>query len=146
MSQHGITHLKKHIKSKKIIQKNIEIQFAENDENYCKVISVLGDSRFKLADLNTKGHEYIARVPRTFKRGKEIIRVDSIVKINPGIQPDQYYINHLYTETEIITLYASGEIKNISTNKDDDKDNKDLDDSVAFEGNQALTVADLAEI
>ena len=56
--------------------------------------------------------EVNASAQRSFKAGpkKEIIKVNDYVVVQPGISTGQYFINHLYSENDIVKLYEIGHI------------------------------------
>ncbi len=109
---HGITHQKKHQKSngkKKAIR---ELKYAEENEQYVMVIAPKGSGVFEVADFENRD-PFLAKITGSFKSGpnKEIIRAGDTVKIQNGITPGQYFINHLYTTQDVDILIKNGEIK-----------------------------------
>ena len=102
----GSTHTKKHQQGKRITY-TVELIVPDKEAGeFCgKVTTTLGLCRFNIMNLNT--NETIqASAPRSFRAGKkkEIINVDDIVLVQPGISKNQYFITHLYSDDDIIEL------------------------------------------
>jgi translation initiation factor IF-1 len=118
MSNHGSTHVKKSalIKGKKsgkksIVKYGLPTANVEEGEQYARIISCLGDLRFKI-ELSNKT-QVMARAGNTFKKSKrnplgEPIVVGNLVKVDYylGI----YNINHVYTADNEEELDKIGEL------------------------------------
>ena len=107
----GDTHKKRHNKGISKISKDLKLPKAEDGERIGQVIKPFGSCRFgiKIIDDNL---EVNASAQRSFKAGpkKEIIKVNDYVVVQPGISTGQYFINHLYSENDIVKLYEIGHI------------------------------------
>ena len=119
MSQRkGATHTKKHQQGRKITYV-VELIVPDKEAGeFCgKITAALGLCRFTIMNLNN--NEVIqASAPRSFRAGKkkEIINVDDIVLVQPGISKNQYFITHLYSSADITELNRQCIIGHIKKN------------------------------
>jgi hypothetical protein len=114
----GDTHTKKHGQNtkSKFIKYELEIANKSEGEFYAKVLGMLGGNRIKVIDL--KGCEIQATVRGNFYFGgkKENLnfsdadKKEYYVLIQPGISKNQYFLKHIYNETDIKKLYDKGEL------------------------------------
>ena len=103
----GDTHIKKYNKQKRIIfNNNLKIPNINDGEMIGQVISGLGSRRFLINIINDN-YSINAAALRSFAAGptKEIIRVQDYVIVQTGISKNQYFINHKYSDAEVIKLY-----------------------------------------
>jgi translation initiation factor 1A len=106
-----------------------EFFLRDQDQDYAKVISVLGDCRF-IVKLQTSGQEVIGHVRGNMKsRNKSLwIRKDDIIIVSiRDFQSNKVEIVHKYNSDEIRKLIKLGEL---DLYKHDDTDDVFLDDTV----------------
>jgi translation initiation factor IF-1 len=105
----GHTHQKRHNKRDNEIVVN-EIIFAKDSDGefYAKVAKPLGSGQFNVVD--NEGREVRASITKSFMKGpkRELINVDDVVKIQPGISKNQFFINHKYSKSDEIKLSSLG--------------------------------------
>lgn len=132
----GDTHTKKHSQStkSKFIKYELELANKSEGEFYAKVLGILNGNRIKIIDL--KGCELQATIRGNFYFGakKENLnftdadRKEYYVLIQPGISKNQYFLKHIYSETDIKKLYDKGELSSTitQTNTITVNDNNDI--------------------
>lgn len=137
----GDTHTKKHGHSTKSKFTKYELEIANKSEGefYAKVLGILGGNRIKVIDL--KGCELQATIRGNFYFGakKENLnfidadKKDYYVLIQPGISKNQYFLKHIYNETDIKKLYDKGELLTTTTTQTNVITVNDNNDIIATE-------------
>jgi len=111
----GDTHTKRHTKSR-FVKYELEIAKKDEGEFYAKVVAVLNGNRIKVIDSN--GIEYQVGIRGNFYFGSkkenlnfaDIERHEYWVLIQPGISRDQYFLKHIYSDSDQIKLQDRGEL------------------------------------
>jgi hypothetical protein len=117
----GDTHTKKHTKSRFI---KYELEFANKEEGefYAKVIGLLGGNRLKVKNIIGDEFQVIVRGNFYFGSKKENLnfpdadRCEYWVLVQPGISKGQYFLKHIYNDSDKVKLYERGELSNNSSN------------------------------
>lgn len=116
----GDTHTKKHNKSK-YVKYDLELAKKDEGEFYAKVIGILNGNRLKVKDIKGDEHQIIIRGNFYYGAKKENInfadpdRNDYWVLIQLGITKGQYFLKHIYNDTDKQKLYDRGELTELST-------------------------------
>jgi hypothetical protein len=116
----GDTHIKKYSKTK-FIKYDLELAKKDEGEFYAKVLGVLSGNRIRVKDI--KGEEFQVIIRGNFFYGakKENInfldpeRNDYWILVQIGISKGQYFLKHIYNDSDKQTLYDRGELTNVST-------------------------------
>jgi len=111
----GDTHTKRHTKSR-FVKYELEIAKKDEGEFYAKVVGVLNGNRIKVIDVN--GIEYQVGIRGNFYFGSkkenlnftDIERHEYWVLIQSGISKNQYFLKHIYSDTDQIKLQDRGEL------------------------------------
>jgi len=112
------THSKKHVKNKNFVKHDLIIANKDDGEFYAKVLGTLGGNRIKV--LNDKKEEIQVSIRGNFFYGpkKENLNFPNIdrheywVLIQPGITKNQYFLKHIYNDTDLNNLKNRGELSN----------------------------------
>ena len=97
---------------------------AEENQEYCRVVSLLGDAR--LSVVNSSGVERIAIIRGKFRKRVWINKNDIIVIALRGYQDDRVDVVHKYQAAEVKQLVRQGEIpRSLLSDDDDAKDDGD---------------------
>lgn len=119
----GDTHTKKHNKTKYVKHIKYDLELAKKDEGefYAKVLGVLNGNRIRVKDIKGNEHQVIIRGNFFYGAKKENInfldadRNDYWVLVQLGISKDQYFLKHIYNDSNKQILYDRGELTEIST-------------------------------
>ncbi len=140
----GDTHTKKHNKSKFF---KYDLVLAKKDEGdfYAKVVGVLSGNRIKVTDVKGDEFQVIIRGNFFFGAKKENTnfvdpdRNDYWVLVQLGISKDQYFLKHIYNESDKQILYDRGELTEVSTqNNTLEINNEKEDESNAIDNGEWL--------
>jgi hypothetical protein len=109
------THTKKHVKNRNV---KYELIIANKDDGefYAKVLGTLGSNRIKV--LNDKKEEIQVSIRGNFYFGakKENLnfpncdRHEYWILVQLGVSKDQYFLKHIYNDTDLNTLKNRGEL------------------------------------
>ena len=142
----GDTHIKKYNKQKRIIfNNNLKIPNINEGEMIGQIISGLGSRRFLINIINDN-YSINASALRSFSAGptKEIIKVKDYVIVQTGISKNQYFINHKYSDAEVIKLYDLNYISKPTQSSIIDKD--DIFDNQVDNNVEELSLDDIWDI
>ena len=136
----GDTHTKKHSKTK-YVKHDLELAKKDEGDFYAKVIGTLNGNRIKVRDIKGEEHQVIIRGNFFYGGKKENTnfpdpeRNDYWVLVQLGISKGQYFLKHIYNETDKQTLYDIGELTEVTTqnntlhiNNDNDVDVSNIQD------------------
>jgi hypothetical protein len=135
----GDTHTKKHNKFK-FVKHDLELAKKDEGDFYAKVIGVLNGNRIKVKDIKNNEYQIIIRGNFFFGKKKENTnfidpdRNDYWVLIQLGVSKDQYFLKHIYSDTDKQILYDRGELTEVSTQNNilqinNQQDNSNIDNS-----------------
>lgn len=116
----GDTHIKKHSKTK-YVKHDLELAKKDEGDFYAKVLGILNGNRIKVKDVKGDEYQVIIRGNFYFGSKKENTnfpdpdRNDYWVLIQLGISKGQYFLKHIYNDTDKQTLYDRGELTEVST-------------------------------
>jgi hypothetical protein len=116
----GDTHTKKHNKTR-YVKHDLELAKKDEGDFYAKVLGVLNGNRIRVKDI--KGDEFQVIIRGNFFYGakKENTnfldpeRNDYWVLVQMGISKGQYFLKHIYNDTDKQILYDRGELTEVST-------------------------------
>jgi hypothetical protein len=116
----GDTHTKKHSKTKYV---KYDLELAKKDEGdfYAKVLGTLNGNSIKVKDIKGDTFRVIIRGNFFYGAKKENTnfsdpdRNDYWVLVQMGISKGQYFLKHIYNETDKQILYDRGELTEVST-------------------------------
>jgi len=116
----GDTHTKKHSKTK-YVKHDLELAKKDEGDFYAKVLGILNGNRIKVKDIKGDEYQVIVRGNFYFGSKKENInfpepdRNDYWILVQLGISKGQYFLKHIYNDTDKQTLYDRGELTEVST-------------------------------
>jgi hypothetical protein len=111
----GDTHTKKHTKSK-FVKYELEIAKKEEGDFYAKVQGVLNGNRINVINTNNEEFQVIIRGNFYFGKKKENLnfvdpdRNEYWVLVQLGISKNQYFLKHIYNDSDCKKLQDRGEL------------------------------------
>jgi|TARA_B110000259_G_scaffold160983_1_gene184805 translation initiation factor 1A len=105
------------------------IEFAEDQQLYCKVIKMLGNRRVTVLTVDNK--EVLARIPGRFRRRVKVLINDLVLVSTREYQDDKVDIIHKYLDEEARLLVSYKEIPSSFIAKDSSND-VDEQDNIFF--------------
>jgi hypothetical protein len=111
----GDTHTKKHSKNH-FVKYDLVIAKKEEGEFYAKVMGILNGNRLKVKD--NKGDEMQVGIRGNFFYGSkkenlnfpDLERHEYWVLVQPGISKNQYFLKHIYNDSDREKLQNKGEL------------------------------------
>ena len=116
----GDTHKKKHSKTK-YVKHNLVLAKKDEGDFYAKVLGTLNGNRIKVKDIKDIEYQVIIRGNFFYGSKKENTnftdpeRNDYWVLVQLGISKDQYFLKHIYNDTDKQMLYDRGDLTEVST-------------------------------
>lgn len=136
----GDTHIKKHTKSR-FVKYELELANKGEGEFYARVMGLLGGNRIKVKDI--KGDEFQIIVRGNFYYGSKKENLNFIdaerceywVLVQPGISKGQYFLKHIYNDSDRAKLYERGELSQGSSDINTIEINNNISEDSASEDN-----------
>lgn len=128
----GDTHIKKHTKSK-IVKYDLELAKKDEGDFYAQVLGVLSGNRIKVKDIKGEEFQVIIRGNYHYGSTKENVnfidpdRNDYWILVQHGISKNQYFLKHIYNETDKKILYDKGELSLLTSQNNTMQVNNDID-------------------
>jgi hypothetical protein len=116
----GDTHVKKHSKTK-FIKQDLVLANKNEGDFYARVLGILNGNRIRVKDIKGDEFQIIIRGNFFFGSKKENTnfvdpdRNDYWVLVQLGISKGQYFLKHIYNNSDKDILYNKGELTNTCT-------------------------------